>query len=75
MKQKDDPLWGAIARWVFGFIRFQLRCGMTLNEIEKRLYEAVGNGELYSFVTMFEDLRSEYAKKNRGEVLNEQRNQ
>lgn len=67
MLQKNDPLWSAIVRWVFGYIRFQLRCGQTLNEIEQHLKVAVDNGELYSFMRTFEDLRSERARTNGAE--------
>jgi len=69
IREKSDPVWSATVRWVFGFIKFQLRCGQTLEEIEVALTRAVDSGELYSFVRTFDELKAAHLRK-----LNEAQN-
>ena len=58
MQEKNDPVVIATARWVFSFIKFQLRCGQTLQEIEIALGRAIANGDLHSYMKVFADLQT-----------------
>lgn len=61
-----DPRWVAAARWVFIFIRHQLRIGHTLNDIEKMLYSKYAEGELEKYMNTWELVNGEFRLKNGG---------
>jgi hypothetical protein len=65
MSQLDSSLTSAVARWVFGFVRFQLGCGLTLNEVDISLSRALANGELQEFMDTFADLAAANAQARR----------
>jgi hypothetical protein len=62
MFEKNSPALAAVARWVFGFIRFQFQCGQTLNEIQTSLYRAIENGELEKFCDEYHRVNRELEK-------------
>jgi len=66
MIEHSDQRAAAIVRWIFGFMKFQFRVGLTLDEIEKCIQQEVDNGSFYEFVRRY-DLEI-------GRILKEERN-
>ena len=60
MEQGHDPIRAAIAQWVFKYIRFQLKVGWTLSEIESKMNRAIHGGELDRHLVTLKLLRGEY---------------
>lgn len=54
MFTKNSAAMAAVARWVFGFIKFQFQCGQTWSEIESAFYRQLENGNLDRFYEEYE---------------------
>jgi hypothetical protein len=61
----QDATLAAIAKWLFNFIRLNLRCGYTLNEIEKNLFLEIKSGEMQKFLKSFYELDKELEHERR----------